>query len=242
MPDRTPSPLTDVDAVTFDAGYTLLHPTRNVAEVYWQTARCLGVELDQKLFGRRFQSCWSRLNADYRSGRNDLRSSDELERRAWHDFTFHLARPYPALAARHAEWLAALTEHFDNPNAWRPAESAAEVLAALAKRGLRIGVVTNWHSAIHRILDAHGLAKHCHCIVTSADAGRKKPHPTIFRTATERLGSAPARCVHVGDSHDEDVLGALACGMRAIHLRGPRHQDQTECGVDAIYSLADLIR
>lgn len=243
MPDGLRSLFADVDAVTFDAGYTLVHPVRSVPEVYWDAARTLGVELDRVEFECRMRSCWPRLNTDYRSGRNDLRSSEELERAAWRDFTRDVAAPYPALTACHSEWLTALVKYFDCPTAWRAAESAVDVLAELRRRGQRIGVVTNWHSAVHGILDAHGLATHCHAIITSAEAGRKKPHPEIFQAALKRLDITANRAIHIGDSLEDDIHGAQACGIRAIRLSSghPKEADG-EINAAVIHSLAELIR
>ena len=59
--------------------------------------------------------------------------------------------------------------------------------------------------------------------VSSVETGAVKPAPRMFSALLGLLGVAPAAAVMVGDSVEDDVKGALACGCRAILLdRGGR--------------------
>ena len=55
-------------------------------------------------------------------------------------------------------------------------------------------------------------------VVYSGEAGFEKPHPGIFESALARLGCEPEEVLHVGNDRRRDVVGALAVGMRAVHL------------------------
>jgi len=55
-------------------------------------------------------------------------------------------------------------------------------------------------------------------LVISAEVGLLKPDPRIYRLALERLGVAPQEAVFV-DDFTENVAGARAVGMQAIHFR-----------------------
>jgi HAD superfamily hydrolase (TIGR01458 family) len=46
-----------------------------------------------------------------------------------------------------------------------------------------------------------------------------KPSPAFFRTAAERLGSAPERLAVVGDDVESDIRGARAANLVAIQVR-----------------------
>lgn len=85
-------------------------------------------------------------------------------------------------------------------------------------RGLvKVGVVTNGPSARQRgKLERFGI--HPDAAAISEDVGATKPAPQIFRFALARLGVAPERATMIGDSWENDVLGALGCGMRAVWL------------------------
>ena len=93
---------------------------------------------------------------------------------------------------------------------FEPVPGAVETVGLLAGRGLRLAVVSNWDVGLRRHLERLGLDLP---VVTSAEAGAPKPDPAIFRLALERLGTAPGRAMHVGDS-EADAEGARAAGMR----------------------------
>ena len=205
------------DAVFFDAGLTLLVPVRSVEEVYLEAARSVGASLEEDAFREHLTALWKRV-LDYRSAEKDLETSEALERDAWRRFTLEAARPFPALVARHSDWLALLVDHFDSANAWALAPGAKTLLGALRTRGVRLGVVSNWPSALHGIGAGLGLDRLVDFVLTSAEAGRKKPHRGIFEQALARAGVAPEKTLHVGDSWRDDVEGAIACGLSAVFV------------------------
>jgi putative hydrolase of the HAD superfamily len=97
-------------------------------------------------------------------------------------------------------------------------EEVPGVLAELRRRGVVVAVCSNWTWDLDRALDQAGLADAVDVVVTSAQAGVRKPHPGIFRLAVERCGVAPGRAVFAGDTWVPDVEGALAAGLRPVHV------------------------
>jgi FMN phosphatase YigB (HAD superfamily) len=96
---------------------------------------------------------------------------------------------------------------------FRPAGGAVEALGVLRARELKLAIVSNWDCSLPERLEALDLLRFFDVVVTSADAGVPKPDPAPFRLALERLGTAPARALHVGDE-PSDEQGAGAAGMR----------------------------
>lgn len=100
----------------------------------------------------------------------------------------------------------------------QPFEGCSELLVALA--GIhKVGVITNGPIHPQTIkFEALGLGEHFHpeLFVTSEHAGCFKPDEAIFRYALERAGVEPHEAVHIGDSLEADVAGALGAGMRAV--------------------------
>lgn len=116
---------------------------------------------------------------------------------------------------------------------------AAPALEELRARGLRVVAASNWDSSLPEVLERTGLAPLLDGVVSSAVAGATKPAPNVFRAALELAGVEPAEAVHVGDSPDKDVDGALALGMRAVLLdRAGGLAD--DAGVPVIRTLAEL--
>jgi len=91
------------------------------------------------------------------------------------------------------------------------------LLEALRIGGVTAGVVTNGPTAVQRRkLNVSGLAESVDFLLTSEDAGSRKPEPDIFRQALERGGPGPDRAVMVGDLWDADILGAHRVGIRPV--------------------------
>jgi putative hydrolase of the HAD superfamily len=95
----------------------------------------------------------------------------------------------------------------------RPLPGAAELLAELGRRGLRIAVPTNGPSAHQRMkLEASGLAGSVDAVAVSAELGVAKPDPEAFRLAAKMIGHAISEVAMIGDTADTDIEGSLAAG------------------------------
>jgi putative hydrolase of the HAD superfamily len=99
---------------------------------------------------------------------------------------------------------------------FRPFEEVPGVLRAARERGVRLVVVSNWDVSLHEVLAETGLAPLLDGVVTSAELGSAKPHGAIFARGLELAGAAPAETLHVGDSVEHDVAGALAAGVAPL--------------------------
>ena len=60
-----------------------------------------------------------------------------------------------------------------------------------------------------------GLLRYFEFTLTPADYRRHKPHPDPYRTAAERLGVAPGRCLAIEDT-ERGLHSAVAAGMRCL--------------------------
>jgi putative hydrolase of the HAD superfamily len=121
--------------------------------------------------------------------------------------------PAPAarrLSAAHMEYLAS--------RVFLPAENRA-LLESLRGR-VKIGLASNFDHGptAHAILRRDGIADLFDATVVSADLGRRKPHPAIFREALGRLDVVPGEALYVGDTFADDVEGALGAGMDVAWL------------------------
>ena len=117
----------------------------------------------------------------------------------------------------------ALLDHWERYNAVCTAAmpGAAEAVAALLARGVRIGVISNGsHRTRLEKVARLPFASAIELTVSSESAGVKKPNAAIFRLAAEALGVAPAACWYVGDHPLNDVIGAAGAGMAPVWLSG----------------------
>jgi HAD superfamily hydrolase (TIGR01509 family) len=103
------------------------------------------------------------------------------------------------------------------PDAWVPYPDTEPVLRALRRRGLRVGIVSDfaWDLRIH--LAHHGLDALIDTCVISYEQGREKPDPQLFLKACADFGVDPRATLMVGDNPVRDG-GAAACGLRTYIL------------------------
>ena len=95
-------------------------------------------------------------------------------------------------------------------------------LAELRRRGLRLGMVTNGVASVQSAaIDALAVREAVDTILISETEGIRKPDPSIFHRAAERLGVQPGECYFVGDHPAVDVARAEAAGLHAIWKRTP---------------------
>lgn len=92
-----------------------------------------------------------------------------------------------------------------------PAAGARDAVTRLRRLGLELAVVSNWDCSLRDALAAASLDGFP-VVITSAETGAEKPDPLLWQLALDRLGVAPERALHVGDS-DVDAQGAAAAGL-----------------------------
>ncbi len=101
---------------------------------------------------------------------------------------------------------------------FHPFDDVRPALAELRGAGLRLVCVSNWDVSLPEVLATCGLGDAVDGVVTSAGSGARKPDPAIFAAALELAGLSADEAIHVGDTIEEDVAGAGAAGIRALHL------------------------
>jgi putative hydrolase of the HAD superfamily len=104
-------------------------------------------------------------------------------------------------------------------------------------RGHVLIVVSNWDCSLADWLGPAGLLEHVQAVVTSAEVGVGKPGRAIFEHALAIAGVEAGEAVHVGDSLENDVVGARAAGIRPVLVA---RDGGAPAGVEAIRSLAEL--
>jgi putative hydrolase of the HAD superfamily len=117
-------------------------------------------------------------------------------------------------------------------------------LLELAKRGIRLGVVSDaprlqvWLRlctlSLQHVFDA---------VVTFDDTQERKPGPAPFREVLRRLGVEPKEAMMIGDWAERDVLGGKSLGMMTVFARYGDTFDTRESGADFdIDDVFELVR
>jgi putative hydrolase of the HAD superfamily len=84
----------------------------------------------------------------------------------------------------------------------------------------KLGLVSNFTYApvVHASLRKLGISRFFNAVLTSDEAGWRKPHNKIFQDILKMLNVAAEEAVFIGDSPSEDIKGAQAAGMKTIFV------------------------
>lgn len=135
----------------------------------------------------------------------------------------------------------ALFAAFSDPAGYRLFDDVRPALEALAGRGLKLGVVSNFEPWLEDVLALEGVDHLFAAVAISGKLGVAKPDPEIFLAALTEAGADPAATVHVGDQPANDVAAARAVGITPVLIdRFARHPDPD--GAHRVEDLTGLVR
>jgi REG-2-like HAD superfamily hydrolase len=214
-----------IRAVTFDVGGTLIEPWPSVGSVYAKVAAQLGVMVAAEALDRQFAQAWA-AKQDFGYSVSDWSKLVEQ--------TFAGLVPKPA----EARLFAALYAHFASTAPWRIFDDVTPCLRELKRRGLKLGIISNWDDRLRPLLHELQLDSYFDSIIISGEAGPQKPDPVIFRAAAAQLNTPAGAILHIGDSSSEDVAGARAAGLQALLLT----RGKGAASLSSLLSLPALIR
>jgi HAD superfamily hydrolase (TIGR01509 family) len=212
-----------VELVLFDFGGTLFHPApagRLVRAAAAQLGLRLGDEAlrtvgdayaDAGIPGGRIPPIPPELQAAY-----DARDLGPQEHRyAWVSMLARAVIPATTGVTDPTALAEAVYDQTLVPSQWVPYADAAPILAALAARDVRVGLISNIGFDLREILYARGFGALADTATLSYEVGVMKPDPKIFTAALRTFGVAAEASVMVGDSVEADG-GAAALGITTL--------------------------
>lgn len=133
-----------------------------------------------------------------------------------------------------------LFARFTDAQTFRVFPGTRALIERARKRGLAVGVVSNWSDSLEELLGNLELGPF-DAILSSAVERSEKPDSRIFELALERLGVSAAECVHVGDSAANDIAGAARLGIEAILVDRGLRESEDRGGYRATRSLDEVL-
>jgi putative hydrolase of the HAD superfamily len=202
-------------AVFFDAVGTLLHPDPPAPVVYADVARRRGSCHDAAAILSRFRTAFQNEEAiDLKQG---LRTSEERERARWQRIVAAVLDDVNDPGACFDE----LYDHFSRPESWRVEPDAAAAVADFARRGIALGLASNYDRRLRTVLAGRAELRPLRHIVISSEVGWRKPSAELFAALCRSVELAAADILFVGDDWENDYVGGVAAGLRTV-LFDPR--------------------
>lgn len=222
-----------LEAVLLDAGGTLFRERTSRAAIYAEAARAAGCDETDQAMHERMKRAHAAMPREWRGA---FRYTE-----AW--FEGFIERIFRDELGLGADTVAAtrdrLFARFADASSYRLHVGARELLDALAKQRLTVGIVSNWSERLPALLESLELDEHLDFVVCSAIERLEKPDSAIFELALARAGVGPERALHAGNDPVNDLRGAHEAGIDAVlvdhedgpHQTGfPRVKDLSELG------------
>ncbi|MGH9752448.1 MAG: HAD-IA family hydrolase [Blastocatellia bacterium] len=210
-------PVRQVKVVFFDAVGTLIETRSVVGEIYSRVAREFGFEAEPGILQQNFaRSFHQQPPLAFPAGTPEA-ALIELEKGWWRNLVRAVFADLGSFP-RFDQFFDEIFERFRGREFWRIYDDVAPALTELKRRGLKLGVISNFDSRLYDVLRACRLDHFFDSVHISARVGAAKPDPAIFQAALNYHSVEARRALHIGDSLREDVEGAMAAGINVVLL------------------------
>ena len=228
-------PLPRPKVVVFDLDYTLLRPSDQFeAPGYVRTGARFGLALDPARWPQAERAAY--LAAAARREATGLVHDDGLLPVIAHAIIEGLGGGPAGAVELAAQAIIVAWSRAENFGLY---EDVLPCLDALRSAGVRMALLSNaLGHGVEEIVAHFALDDYMAAAVSSLETGAVKPAPRMFSTLFALLRVSPDEAVMVGDSVEDDVKGAVACGCAAVLL--DRAGRRADADAPRIRSLAEL--
>lgn len=118
-----------------------------------------------------------------------------------------------------------------------------EVLSYLQKK-YQLHIITNGFEEVQQVkVDKSDLKRYFKEIITSEEAGCKKPHKDIFLYALEKSGAKTNESLMIGDDLEIDILGAKSAGIDQIYCNYDKlgHNEKSTFEIQSLIELRNIL-
>jgi putative hydrolase of the HAD superfamily len=215
LPQPNPSILIFLDAVG-----TIIGVKNGVGEIYSEFARKFGVNCDPQQINRAFYQEFKTAEPCVFPGTPPA-EIPQKEYQWWQEIN---RRTFTRIGkiqdfSDFEGFFADLYAYFATAAAWEIYPDTIPALDRWQQQGYTLGIISNFDTRIHQVLDALDLRKYFSSITISTEVGAAKPSAQIFQQALAHHHCSADRAWHIGDSEPEDYQGATAVGMQAWLLQ-----------------------
>jgi putative hydrolase of the HAD superfamily len=124
---------------------------------------------------------------------------------------------------------------------WRLYPEVLQTLTGLRSIGIRLVVLSNWDRRLLRTLKDLRLDGFFEKIYISTLIGYAKPNPGAFQYVVDDLKVPRQEILHVGDTLEEDILGAQQANIRAVCIDRRKKSGSIPAQIPIISNLAELL-
>jgi putative hydrolase of the HAD superfamily len=205
--------------IFLDAVGTLFGVKGSVGEIYSQIAKEFGVLANAEILNQSFSQSFKAAPPPIFDDADDQdirqREFDWWQRIAMN--TFESAGVFTEFTDFSA-FFNQLYSYFETEKPWFVYPDVLLALMNWRRLGVELGVLSNFDSRLYSVLQKLGLREYFQSITISTQVRAAKPDPEIFKVALSKHNCLPEEAWHIGDSIEDDYLGAQSVGIRGIWI------------------------
>jgi putative hydrolase of the HAD superfamily len=210
--------------VMLDAVGTLFEASPAVEDVYQHMGARYGQALSREEILTRFRIAMKKFWMNRPSYFPSIEEAEQSERRLWEQIVHEILPDITSFD----ECFQELFVHFSRGEAWKVYPDVPPFLDYLSQTGIPAWVGSNFDQRLIQVVREKSELTSITRVVPSTITGSRKPDRRFFLGIIEELNVAPDEIMMIGDSWDEDVMGALNAGLTAVWLARSRAPVLTE--------------
>lgn len=205
--------------IFLDAVGTLFGVKGSVGEIYSQIARDFGVDANPKIVNQAFIDSFQASTPPAFPGIAEV-DLPQAEFTWWRAIAYNTFMQAGVMSqfTDFETFFSELYIHFGTAEPWVVYPDVVPALISWRRRGIELGVISNFDSRLYSVLQALELREFFGSITISTQVGAAKPDRKIFTTALAKHNCQPSAAWHVGDSKTDDYYGAKSVGMRGVWI------------------------
>lgn len=206
------------NAVIFDFHFTLAHFYPSREKIYRMVIKKYGFLCSSQDIARAFSKTWMNYTDIDLINAFSLHVNKSSMEKWW--LKFH-SKVFLGLGIKDKKLLKLINNDISNlvykdNSIYRLYPDVINILTILKRHGVKIGIITNAHKTIRKIIRDLGLTNYFDCVTISCEVGLSKPNPDIFRYTFKRMGVNVENVLYVGDGYHTDVIGSESVGCDLI--------------------------
>lgn len=206
--------------IFLDAVGTLFGVKGSVGAVYGLLAKEFGVDAPTEAINTAFYDCF-KASAPLAFPNENLLNIPQKEYDWWEAIAKNTFEQVGVLDqfSDFPTFFNRLYGYFATPDPWFVYPDIFPSLEKWCLEGIELGIISNFDSRLHAVLDVLELRKFFSSVTISSAFGHAKPNPEIFTKALEKHDCSPSEAWHIGDSVEHDYNGAKAAGLKSFLIK-----------------------
>lgn len=225
--------LTNIKAVTFDAGGTLIHPYPSAGAIYAEILARHRITIQTPALEHLFSSALQKAQSTIRENLDET-----TEKYYWREIVRDTIGRFCPQKEKFSEVFEDIFDAFACAKRWKAADDAADTLATLKSRGYPLALLSNADKRYRQVFTEMGFDDFFEYMFISSEIGYEKPDWRIFDHVQKYLQVPPESILHVGDSPMRDGRGAAEAGWQYLILSP---ESEADGGPLCISSLSRLL-